>query len=226
MTRAILLGPMIGSSQHPSKLLPSLKIGTDDLLVGVDGGTQAWLDWGYRPHFAVGDWDSLKSQKKVLSKIPHLSLSTHKDRSDLFFAARAAIEIGAQELVCLGVTGGQRLDHHLATLLDLSAFSTGKYGKLKSVLAAGLDGEYHFLSESIPRWSLTSKRRRLISIFALAGEGVGVSLSGFQYALKNVTLSSSSLGLSNWTQKRKCEVRLRKGQLLVILPRHGVENRD
>jgi thiamine pyrophosphokinase len=220
--RAILLGPIAGSYRHPKKLLSSLRVESKDLLIGVDGGTQTWLNWGYRPHCAIGDWDSLKSRKKILSQIPHLSLSKDKDRSDLFFAVRAAIELGAQELVCLGVTGGKRLDHHLATLFDLSVFSTGKYGKLKSVQAAGVDGEYHFLSESISRWVHFSNRRRLVSIFAIGGEVAGVTLSGFQYGLKNVTLKLSSLGLSNWTEERKCEVRLRKGQLLVIIPRHGL----
>jgi thiamine pyrophosphokinase len=173
---------------------------------------------GYDPHVAVGDWDSLKSGREILSRIPHLSLSSHKDRSDLFFAARAAVALGADELVCLGVTGGPRVDHHLASLFDLAEFSTGRYGKLKSVRAIGLDGEYSFLSESIPVWTGQLKRKQLVSIFALKGHAQGVTLKGFRYPLSNAALSSSSRGLSNQAKARNCEVHLRKGQLLVIMP--------
>ncbi len=219
--RAILLGPVIGAGDA-IEFLRSLRVGPQDLCVGVDGGTQVWLDAGYRPHFAVGDWDSLRLKNKILPGIPTLSLSKNKDRSDLYFAARAAMKWDIQELICLGVTGGERFDHHLATLYDLSIFASGKYGKLKSVSAIGVEGEYHFLSEAIPQWKGSFLKRRLVSVFAMGGRATGVTFSGFQFLLKNATLFPSSLGLSNWTQKRKCEVHLRKGQLLVILPRNGV----
>jgi len=216
---------LIGASFVPSKIffsqvLDELHLQITDLRVGVDGGAKTWLELGWEPHFAVGDWDSLGSTHRLLGRIPHLSLSRHKDRSDLYYAARAAIAIGAQELVCLGVTGGPRLDHHLATLFDLSEFSTGKYGKLRSVRAVDREEDCVFLSESIPTWTGVLKKQQKVSVFALGGVVEGVTLDGFKYPLKNADLLPSSLGLSNRVAKRNCEVCLRKGQLLVIIRRH------
>jgi thiamine pyrophosphokinase len=150
-----------------------------------------------------------------------VDVSVSKDRSDLFFAAIAALEAGATELLCLGVTGG-RADHHLATLMDLSNFAAGSYGPLQSVEAYGPDGQFIFLSTQIPHWQAVLKRHQLVSIFALSPYVEGLTLSGFRYHLKQVKMNASSWGLSNQVVKRKCEVHLRKGKLLVIIPVNGI----
>src|SRR5262249_29262497 len=114
--RAILIGPLL-LKMPPSerrKILSSINLTSGDLRIGVDGGTDVWLKAGLSPHLAVGDWDSLRS-RNVLNTIPRLTYSPEKDESDLFLAARAAIDLGARSIVCAGVTGG-RLDHHLASL--------------------------------------------------------------------------------------------------------------
>jgi thiamine pyrophosphokinase len=215
--RAILLGPLAQNSDK-RKFLSSLQIKPQDFLIGIDGGTQVWLKWGFQPDFAIGDWDSL-GHKKVLSRIPHVTLTPNKDRSDLFYGVIAAIEAGAKQLVCLGVTGG-RPDHHLATLNDLSTFSTGRFGQLESVSALGIEGEYHFLSTLISRWEKKTSPGEIVSIFAMNEKVEGVTLSGLRYLLRDATVFPSSLGLSNVVKKRKVGICLRKGQLLVIMPRN------
>jgi thiamine pyrophosphokinase len=169
-----------------------------------------------KPDFAVGDWDSLSSLE-LLSQLKHLTLPRKKDRSDLFFALTAAVHAGVQEVVCLGVTGG-RSDHHLAALFDLSEFATGRYGALKSVQARGLDGDFIFLSQAIPNWSGELKRGQIVSVFAMSPVVRGLTLRGFRYPLEETQLKPSSLGLSNESILKKCEVRLRNGKLLVIIP--------
>ncbi len=221
--RSILLGPVPMLARERKALFRSVQLTEDDLLVGVDGGAQVWMDEGYTPHFVVGDWDSLKT-KKILSRLPHLSLSRSKDRSDLFFGVYAAIQAGADDLVCLGVTGG-RPDHHLAVLYDLSTFSTGVFGSVKSVQALGVDGEYFFLSEKISSWKKSHFQGRLTSLFAMGAPVRGLTLKGFDYPLRDATLGLSSHGLSNRIKSKICEVHLRKGQLLVILP-HNVAHPD
>jgi thiamine pyrophosphokinase len=227
--RAILLGAALSVQNKKvwASILDSIKINSNDFLIGIDGGIEIWEKWGFCAHLAVGDWDSLTSKNKYLARVPHITLSRYKDRSDLFYAGIAAIEFGADKLVCLGVTGA-RLDHHLASLYDLSNFSRGKYGKLNQVIAVGPEAEYHFLSEKIPFWTNKNRlqppkkdydfRNQIVSIFPLMSSAKGVHLSGFQYPLDNVTLQPSSLGLSNQIKKRNYSVRLRKGQLVVIIP--------
>lgn len=220
--RAFLVGASICSSDL-STLLRAFKISSGDLLVGVDGGTLTWLECGYLPTFAVGDWDSLKGSRQILENIPHLSLSTAKDRSDLHYAGRTVLAMGVTELICFGVTGG-RADHHLASLFDLSEFSTGIYGKLTQVRALDGESQFFFLAAGFPtsarlaRWSGEFKKGTLVSVFSMEGQATGVTLKGFSYPLKNSKISASSRGLSNTVRIRKCEVRLRKGRLLVIMP--------
>lgn len=217
--RAILLGPVRIPARRLQEIFDSLgeRSFSNSILVAVDGGLDVWSKLGIRPHFAVGDWDSLRDKKRGLKQVPHLSLSTSKDRSDLFYAVIAAIEAGATEVVCVGVTGG-RLDHHLAMLYDLSEFSTGRYGKLLSVQARGGDGDTYFLSEKIPIWKGSLMKGQIISILGMKDGATGVSLEGFKYNLRNASMGLSSYGLSNIALKRTCRVSLKKGRLLVVIP--------
>lgn len=218
--RAILLGPQVSNRATQLRLFHSLQICPDDLIVGIDGGASLWKKWGIRPHFAVGDWDSIESnqdRKKALRDLPRVTLPRDKDRSDLFFAALAAIEAGARELIALGVTGG-RPDHHVATLMDLSQFSTGRYGKLARVRAVDSSADLIFLSEGIPVWKESLAAGQLFSVFALGDRVNGVSICGAQYCLKNVSLTPSSLGLSNVAKGRVTEIRVRQGRLLLVIP--------
>lgn len=233
--RAFLVGASPAqTAEHTRATLQRLKADTaTDLLIGVDAGTQTLLDAGYRPHMAVGDWDSFTGPeaRRQLAGIHHLTLPVDKDRTDLFYAAQVAINAEATELHCLGVTGG-RPDQHLATLLDLSAITAGESGEgagaggdgasaahaLTRVSAYAPEGDYHFLSAMIPRWREAFPAPRTVSVFALHGVARGVTLKGFKYPLKDGEMEPSSHGLSNRTWSPVCEIQLGEGQLVVIVP--------
>src|SRR4051812_12235708 len=112
----------MGSARELRRSLDSVGIDARSipLLVAVDGGLKLLRRAGLEPDFAVGDWDSLSPGRPAaaLRGILHFTLPRDKDRSDLYYACRAAIAAGANDLVCLGVTGG-RPDHQLAALFDL-----------------------------------------------------------------------------------------------------------
>ena len=211
--RAILLGPSVGTASREKALFNSLKPTSKDLLIGIDGGFAIWKKWGVRADVVIGDWDSGSIGRSL--NIPKLRLSRSKDRSDLFYAGRAVVHLGARHLTCLGVTGG-RPDHHLAMLYDLSLLSTGCFGHLDSVQAFGLDARYHFLSDAIPKWDGHSEKGRLVSLFAIGGAVGGVTLSGFKYSLKNSTLNPSSHGLSNQLSRSHFNIEIKNGRLLVM----------
>jgi thiamine pyrophosphokinase len=214
--RAILIGASPGAKTGElTRALRRLKPTSRDLLVGVDGGVRAWKRMGRMPHLAVGDWDSL-GKKAGTRGVAELTLPWRKDRSDLYWACRAALEIGATELICLGVTGG-RPDHHLATLLDLATLASRARG-LSAMSAFDSDAEYCFLSPRIPRWSRRLARGRILSIFAPLGAARGVTLSGVEFPLKDARVSPSSLGLSNRASGGITRVQVTQGSLVVILP--------
>lgn len=214
MNRAILLGPVAANYSHPQQWLESLNIGPEDFLIGIDGGLDVWNSWGILPHLAVGDWDSL-TRTDLLQKVLHKTLSCNKDRSDLFYACECAVEVKVKELLCIGVTGGERADHHFAVLCDLMFFSQSQ--KIK-VTAKGEEGDYYFIQAG-SQWSATLKEKTTISLFAWGGAAEGVTLEGFQYTLKKAVLVPSSHGLSNEIKESVCSIELEKGQLLVMVPK-------
>ncbi|MFL5812885.1 MAG: thiamine diphosphokinase [Bdellovibrionia bacterium] len=223
--RALVIGPRVGSLSELTRSLymagVNPKLIARDLRVAVDGGLKVfnkfWRKIGWKPHFAVGDWDSLGSEKvsHALRGIFHLTLPRNKDRSDLYYACRAAMSAGATDLVCLGVTGG-RADHQLATLFDLSEIAH-EGGRAFSVLAVDNETRYYFISENHPELSIDVVPGQTVSVFALEGEARGVTLQGFKYPLKNAVLQPSSHGLSNIALKTQCSIKVRKGRVVVLV---------
>ena len=165
--RAILVGAAPLPKGWLQRELKRLKCSSRDLLIGVDGGVDACLGAGFWPGFAVGDWDSLKSRKR-LSGLPHATLSRGKDRSDLFFGIEAARFAGADEIVALGVTGG-RPDQHLGTLYDLAQASIIQGSRFSSIRARGAEATYSFISPAQGLWQVDFRKGRLISLFAPLG---------------------------------------------------------
>jgi thiamine pyrophosphokinase len=216
--RAVLLGPMLlrMSPIERRKVLADLELTSGDLRIGVDGGTDVWLKAGLPPHLAVGDWDSLRN-RQVLNAIPHLTYSPEKDESDLFLAARAAIDLGARSIICAGVTGG-RPDHQLASIYDLSRIAAGQLGKVRAVATVGPEGTTHYLSGKIPSWKEKLRIGQTVSILAVGGAARGVSLQGFKHPLRNASLACSSLGVSNLVKSPAVKVELKRGSLIVFVP--------
>lgn len=236
--RVILLGPMFQSAQERSllkEIFKKLKIKNPgmvkkgnpalaaDRLIGVDSGTLVALKLGFQPDLAVGDWDSVstRDRRRLLTSLSHLVLSPDKDRSDFYHGLQAALQWVPEEIIALGFTGG-RSDHHLAALFDMAAIAeeSGMMEggiALKAFRSIGPEAEYHLLAGRMRRWVGNLKKGRTVSIFSLAAETQGVSLEGFRYSLREAEMTPSSYGLSNVTQATKQEVRIRKGQLLIVV---------
>lgn len=227
--RALLIGPMLSSSKELVKALKQVKCGRGDVLIAVDEGLRKCLDAELTPDIAVGDWDSL-SNRKLLAKVPHLTLPCDKDRSDLYYALEVALSLEPEAVICIGFSGG-RPDHHLGMLLDLARLAAASDDfdfttRLKTVCAIAPDAEYYFLSKRIPRWQGKLKEGQLLSVFALGGEASGVTLRGLEYPLRNAPLSPSSRALSNEVSGAHgglCSVQLSSGQLVVVIPTPGAQ---
>jgi thiamine pyrophosphokinase len=170
----------------------------------------------YESEGVAGYWDSWPRPGRALRELPHLTLPHEKDRSDLHYALLLAYEAGAREVVCLGVTGG-RADHHLASLGELALFAEEMPG-IRSVCAAGPEGDYFFLSRRIPRWQARLAKGRLVSAFSWNGPATGVTLQGFHYELRSARLESGSHGLSNEVVRPRVSISLRGGRLIVVVP--------
>jgi thiamine pyrophosphokinase len=229
--------------------LRELGIIGSDLRVGVDGGARFWLSVDLAPQIAVGDWDSLgedPSSNPDYQETQILTLPRRKDASDLHYTLEVLKDLGVREVVCLGFTGG-RPDHHLANLMEMAEFAGGTLadGSSMKITAIGNDAEYYWVIparplELSPR-VLTARQIKTLSVFAWGHPADGVSLDGLEYSLKEAgkvgakagrpgakagrpgvkagRLEPSSRGLSNTVVSSRVKIAVRKGLLLVVIPR-------
>jgi thiamine pyrophosphokinase len=198
-----------------------------DLRVGVDAGVYFWKEMNIPPQVAIGDWDSLaeisggsrnpkslESYHEFLRDSQVLTLPQKKDRSDLHYALRVLMDLGIDQFLCFGFSGG-RPDHHLANLIEFGNFAAES--KIKKITSIGPEAGYYWVNSNTP---LVIDRPGDISVFAWNGKAEGVSLEGMEYTLKNAKLEPSSQGLSNRVLS-KGQISVRRGLLLVIVPFHG-----
>lgn len=207
--KALLVGPLAVAARVKRESKDA------EILLAIDGGLDACLRSGLRPELAIGDWDSVKSRASLRKLIHKITLPREKDRSDLAYALEVALDLGATEIACLGVTGG-RPDHQIASLQEI-AIAASRTDAL--VRAGGEDGEYFFVAKKRRSLVLELKRGTVVSVFPLLGVAKGVSLTGFQYPLKHAALHPGSRGLSNVVKGSPCTIRLDAGILGVVVPK-------
>lgn len=107
---------IIAGGEKPSSELLKSEIKECDLLIAADRGAEAYLENGFTPDYALGDFDSIGEEyKDILDKIKVEKFNPEKDNTDTEIAFFKAVELGATEIVFLGVTG-TRLDHVMANL--------------------------------------------------------------------------------------------------------------
>ena len=111
MRAAILLAGEL----KPTPLARRLAL-ESQLVVAADGGIAHAAELGVEPDLWVGDFDS--SPPELLSRWRRVRREVHpadKDATDAELAARAALRLGAGELLFLGALGSEP-DHTLANL--------------------------------------------------------------------------------------------------------------
>ena len=182
-------------------------------LVACDAGWRNLQRLGLRPDLVVGDFDSAPPPPEGDTVVlPHV-----KDDTDTQYAARLAVERGADRVTILGALGGARLEHTLANL------STGLWLQKRGVkvLLADEHSEIRFL---LPGSALTLEREdwQYFSLFPLEGTAEGVCVQGAFYPLQDATLHPDfPLGVSNeWmAEGGPVTIRLAHGALAVICTR-------
>ncbi len=191
-----------------------------DLIVAADGGTLALERWGVAPHAIVGDLDSLgleRARAYEAQGVKVLSFSTEKDESDLELAIAYAMRASADDILLLGIFGGERFDHELAnTLLLASEAYRGR--RLRAVhgnvTARALHGG--------ERIELVGEPGDGITLLAVRDDAEGVRTQGLRYALAGETLPfGAARGLSNVVMSKPASVGCDRGVLLVIETRAG-----
>lgn len=178
-----------------------------DLVIAADGGYRHCCAAGLTPDLVVGDFDSIPEPEDV----PTQRVPVEKDDTDAMLALKIGLQAGCREFYIYGATGGKRLDHTLANLQSLLY--------LRRREARGWLYGDDFLWTAMENESLEVPRETewaLFSAFCLDGPAQGVDETGFQYPLKNASLTAEfPLGVSNHILEPTARVTVGRGALLV-----------
>jgi|1048.fasta_scaffold03675_4 thiamine pyrophosphokinase len=191
-------------------------IRNDDLLIGVDGGTNHILALGLTPHVVLGDLDSIS--KETLQVIQEKNIKTlrhpvDKDQTDLELAIEFSLSLAPTEIVFVSALGG-RFDHALANILilnraDLHGRSISFFdGSTRIVL---LSGNVEMRFEGI--------KGRTFSLLPISSDVRVEALQGARWGLANEALPlGTSRGVSNVFAEDTISIRLSSGRLLLVMP--------
>ncbi len=196
--------------------LDFIKKHNEDTIVAIDRGLQFCSKKGIRPHYIVGDFDSLSpgilENYESDPDIYIRHLKPEKDDSDTESAFHLALDMGADTIYLLGATGS-RMDHMMANLQLLV------YGVQKGVLIYLIDPNNKITA--LTR-SVTLKKAEqygnYVSFFSWGDEVTDFTLKGFKYPLNHYHLTNTSCGLSlsNEIAEDQAEVHFESGVLLMI----------
>jgi thiamine pyrophosphokinase len=191
-----------------------------DLVVAADGGTLALERWRVVPAAIVGDLDSLgleRARAYEARGVKVVPFSPEKDESDLELAIAYATAAKADDILLLGIFGGERFDHELANTLLLASEAyrgRGLHAVRGNVTVRALHGG--------ERTELAGQPGDGVTLLAVRGDAEGVRTQGLRYALSGETLPfGAARGLSNVVMSRPASVACDRGVLLVIETKAG-----
>lgn len=181
----------------------------DDRILACDAGYRRCEALGVQPDIILGDFDSApQPQRPDLVVLPHV-----KDDTDTHYAAKLALQQGADEVLMLGALGGRRLEHTLANL------STGLWLTKQGVQTTLADAysRITYVPAGVPR-RYEKGEYQYLSVFPFEGESRGVCICGAFYPLQDATLTSTDfpLGVSNEFVEDTVEITCATGTVLVI----------
>lgn len=187
-------------------------INENDFLIAADSGLNVLLKNNITPSLIVGDFDSFDGE--LPSNVETIVLPTHKDDTDLLYAAKIGVERGFSTFLILGGYGS-RPDQNYAmyeTLLWLK-----RNEAVTNVKALCTDFYVTIiLNESV---ELDLEINQYLSVFAFGGVADRVSVTGTEYELNDYTLKPGvPIGVSNEiSNSGKISISVKNGALLVFV---------
>ena len=186
-----------------------------DMVIAADGGAIALEGWGVRPNVVVGDFDSLGLERANAYRDGGATVARYpvaKDQSDLEIAMRFALESGAEDIVLLGILGGERLDHALVNAMLLADPAYRGRG-----VRAVFGGTHLRALHAGETQTLRGAVGDTVTLVPVRGDAGGVRTEGLRFPLTGQTLHfGKSLGLSNVIASVPARVSIEQGVVLVI----------
>ena len=174
-----------------------------DIIVGVDGGTDAALSRNIDVTMATGDFDSITDTGVDRIALPN------QNSSDLEKTLQYAAENGAEAVEIVGVEGGE-IDHQLAAFAALV--------EAPPELDIRLHMSEHVVMRCLDELDLILPEGTKLSLFAFTA-CANVSISGVEFPLDCEPLAFSTRGLHNVALGGPAHIQS-DGVLVVVISGH------
>lgn len=178
-----------------------------DIIIAADGGYEILNKNNITPDYVIGDFDSLgyvPDEKNVVRFRPE------KDFTDMYSAVEKGIELGFDNFVIYGATGG-REDHTFANYQLIASLAE------RGINAVLINGNKRVTVIHNSSKNFSADYKGYISVFSYSDISEGVSLEGLKYPLDNVILKNTfALGVSNEFTGRESRVTVDNGTLLIM----------
>ena len=182
----------------------------DDYVIAADSGYAVCIEYDIVPDLIVGDFDSFKGS--LPDGIETIHLPTHKDDTDLLFAARCAADKGYRSVAILGGYGS-RPDQNFAMYETLLWFKENVPGSDACAFCRGF--YVTVLLNDSKRIFVGSNR--YLSVFSLYEKATGVDITGTGYPLENGVITAGfPIGVSNCADGY-ADISVKNGALLVMV---------
>lgn len=187
-----------------------------EVLIGADRGALFLIEHGFRPAFAIGDFDSVSPQQLEAIRQGSEKMETcdavDKDYTDTELAFERALAMHPAAITIAGGLG-TRFDHTLANVhLLMKAHRLG--------IEASVTDEYNEVRLTSDQLIIHKSDYEAVSLLPLTPRVAGITLVGFRYPLHDAVLElGQSLGISNVLEAETGSVKVREGLLLVIQSR-------
>ena len=205
-------------------------LGRTDYWIAVDGGVKHFLKAGQKPHRWMGDMDSYENidipsgrsgdntidsdavdSNTWLTDVTRETFSAQKDMSDSELAIEKAVELGATEIVLMGMLGG-RVDH---TLFNLSLLMALHRRGIRGDIYAGDEWLMGIGKPGQHQRSFTGLVGSTMSLFPMT-DMFGIDLVGFKYPLVKANMAmGDTLCLSNEVIEQEVVITVETGQGLI-----------
>ncbi|CAM4205636.1 thiamine diphosphokinase [Paenibacillus tarimensis] len=185
----------------------------DDILIGADSGALFLIENGYRPHLAIGDFDSVTAGQFELiqsrSRETEACDPVDKDYTDTELAMIKSLRYQPSEIRFIGALG-TRFDHSIANIhLLVKAHEAN--------IPAVIDDAHNEIRLTDSELVIRKAGFEQVSLLPLTPVVTGVTLKGFQYGLTDAVLQmGQSLGISNILLKEEGVITVKSGMLMVI----------
>lgn len=192
---------IIADGSPPSRELVQ-KHSDSELIIAADGGLHVIQEFGLKPDFLIGDFDSAdKREVGSLSKSDTriIQYAVEKNETDGMIALNVAFEQGAREIVMLGALG-KRTDHAFANIMLLKYASD--HGASMTI-----EDEYCEVSLVTGQTVIRGKTGQTVSVLPFGGSAVVSSDESLHYPMDRLYMGEGDpVGISNVLKRDQARI--------------------